>query len=376
MREPVIVAARRTPHGRFLGGGAGFSAADLGTAAAIAALAGFDPAAIGRVIIGNVLAAGVGMNVARQISLRAGMPVEVPAFSVNMVCGSGLQAVVLAAQAIIAGDADAILCGGTESMSNAPLLRQRAPESRTLEADALLLDGLTDPSSGLPMVATAERLARDFTIGREEQDMYAERSHRRYAEGLAAGRFTDEIIACDPLTRDEHPRPGIALAKLATLKPVQGPEGTVTPGNASGLNDGAAMLIVADAAAARRNGWPILARIDAWALTGCDPATMGLGPVHAIRRLEKQRGKKQYDHIELNEAFAVQALACIRSLDLDPERVNPHGGAIAVGHPLGASGARLAVHLARSTAAGVSRSSLATLCIGGGMGLAVSFGAP
>jgi len=376
MREPVIVAARRTPQGRFLGGGASLSAADLGAAAAVAALAGFDPAAIGRVIIGNVLAAGVGMNVARQISLRAGLPCEVPAFSVNMVCGSGLQALVLAAQAVIAGDADAVLCGGTESMSNAPLLRQRAPESRPLEADALLLDGLTDASSGQHMVATAERLARDFAINREEQDLYAERSHRCYADGLAAGRFADEIVACDPLTRDEHPRPGIAVAKLATLKPVQGPEGTVTPGNASGLNDGAAMLVVADAATARRNGWPILARIDAWALTGCDPATMGLGPVYAVRLLEKKAGKKHYDHIELNEAFAVQALACIRSLDLDPERVNPHGGAIAVGHPLGASGARLAVHLARCTAAGVSRSSLATVCIGGGMGLAVSFGAP
>lgn len=376
MREPVIVAARRTPVGRFLGGGAGLSAMDLGVAAATAALAGIDPAAIDRTIVGNVLGAGAGQNVARQIALRAGVPASSPAFTVNLVCGSGLQAVVLAAQAVLSGEADAVLCGGTESMSNAPLLRQRAPESRPLESDSLLLDGLTDAGSGEHMVLTAERIAVQQDISRLEQDAYALESQRRYAEALAAGVFSDELVPVGSLVRDEHPRPGTPPAKLASLKPVVGLAGTVTPANASGLNDGAAMLVVADAAVARQRGWPALARIDAWALAGCEPGVMGLGPIHAVNQLHQRHGARAYDHIELNEAFAVQALACIRGLGLDQARTNPHGGAIAIGHPLGATGARLAVHLAQRTAAGSSRSSLATLCIGGGMGLAVAFGAP
>ena len=375
MREPVIVAARRTPWGRFLGGGAALTPADLGAAAADAALAGIDPVAIDRTIVGNVLGAGAGQNVARQIALRAGVPAASPAYTVNLVCGSGLQAVVLAAQAVLSGEADAVLCGGTESMSNAPLLRQRAPESRPLEADSLLLDGLTDAGSGEHMVLTAERMAAQQGIGRLVQDAYALESQRRYAEALAAGAFVDELVPVGTLVRDEHPRPGTPAAKLATLKPVIGPDGTVTPANASGLNDGAAMLVVADAAVAQQRGWPVLARIEAWALAGCDPSVMGFGPIHAVDRLHRRHGARVYDHIELNEAFAVQALACIRGLGLDPARTNPHGGAIAIGHPLGATGARLAVHLARRTAVGASRSSLATLCIGGGMGLAVAFGA-
>jgi acetyl-CoA C-acetyltransferase len=378
MNEIVIIAARRTPQGRLLGSLAQLSAADLGTAAAHAALTGIDPAAIDQVVVGNVLSAGVGMNVARQIALRAGLPERTPACSVNMMCGSGLQAVLLAAQLIRAGEAEAVLCGGTESMSNAPHLLQRAPEGRRLGADGradhLLADGLTDPLRGEHMAFTAERLAATYRISREEQDACAQQSHAAYAAAEAAGAFAAELAPLPQLARDEHPRPGITVAKLAALKPAFSATGTITAGNASGINDGAAMLVVADAATAARRGWKPLARIRAWAAIGCDPATMGLGPVHAIRRLEDRHGLRAADHdaIELNEAFAAQAIACQRELQLPPERVNRCGGAIAIGHPIGATGARLVAHLAQRTAAGACRRSLASLCIGGGMGLAIS----
>jgi acetyl-CoA C-acetyltransferase len=382
MSDLVIVAARRTPQGRYLGAAAGLGAADLGAAAARAALAGLDPAAIDLVVVGNVISAGTGMNVARQIALAAGVPQAVPAHSVNMMCGSGLQAVIAAAQAIRCGEAEAVLCGGSESMSNAPLLARRAPEARAIDGpvagDALLRDGLVDPLLGEHMGLTAERLARLHGITRDEQDRFAERSHRLQGEALAAGRFAAELVPVGALERDEHPRPGLALAKLATLKPAFAADGTVTPGNASGINDGAAMLVVASAAAARRRGWPALARIAGWAVVGCDPALMGLGPVHAVRWLRDRHGirAEDCDAIELNEAFAAQALACQRGLGLDPARVNADGGAIALGHPIGATGARLLVHLAQRTAAGASRRSIATLCIGGGMGAAVALEAP
>lgn len=377
MTDIVIVAARRTPFGRLLGSLAGLSAADLGVAAATAVLEPLGPDAVDQVIVGNVLSAGLGMNVARQIALRAGVPERVPAFSVNMMCGSGLQAVLLAAQTINAGEAQAVLCGGTESMSNAPHLLQRAPESLRVgadgRADSLLRDGLVDPLAGEHMGITAERLATRYKISREEQDLYAERSHAAYAAALEADAFARELVAMPQLARDEHPRPGLTAAKLATLKPAFSATGTVTPGNASGINDGAAMLVVTSATHAARRGWQPLARIRTWAAVGCDPVTMGLGPVHAIRLLEQRSGLRaaECDAIELNEAFAAQAIACQRELGLPPERVNPHGGAIALGHPIGATGARLVVHLAQQTAAGASRRSLASLCIGGGMGLAI-----
>ena len=329
-------------------------------------------------IVGNVLGAGLGMNVARQIGLRAGVPERVPAFTVNMMCGSGMQAVILAAQAIRAGEARAVLCGGVESMSNAPHLLQRAPHARRVgsdgRADSLQCDGLVDPLLGEHMALTAERLAQRYRIERLEQDAFAERSHRLHAEALAAGRFAAELVAIDGCERDEHPRPGLTLEKLATLKPAFSASGSITPGNASGVNDGAAMLVLADAALARERGWPALATIHAWSAVGCDPATMGLGPVHAIRRLRELHGvdARECDHVELNEAFAAQALACLRELELEPRSVNPDGGAIALGHPIGASGARLLVHLAQRTAAGATRRSLAALCVGGGMGLAMA----
>ncbi len=384
MDDIVIVAARRTVQGRFLGALKERSAADLGVAAGAAALnqlpreAG---AAIDQVIIGNVLGAGLGMNVARQIALRLGLSERVPACTVNMMCGSGMQAVILAAVAIRAGEARAILCGGTESMSNAPQLIQRAPDVRRLgtdgRADALQHDGLIDPLLGEHMGLGAERLASRYRLVREVQDAFAQESHRRYAQADSVGRFADELVPLPGLDHDEHPRPGITCEKLAALKPSFAATGTVTPGNASGINDGAAALVVAGAAFAQQRGWPVLARLAAWTTVGCDPAAMGLGPVHALRDLQLRLGVRlaEADHIELNEAFAAQALACIVELGLPPGQVNPDGGAIALGHPIGASGARLLVHLASRTAAGASRRSLATVCVGGGMGCAMALSA-
>ncbi len=374
MNDIVIVAARRTPFGRHLGAAAGWSAVDLGVAAARAALAGFDPLAIDLAIVGNVLGAGVGMNIARQIALRVGLPQAVPAFSITMMCASGLQAVALAAQAIRAGEAEAVLCGGAESMSNAPLIAARAPAARPCAGDTLLCDGLVDPSSGEHMALTAERLAERYAISRDEQDEFAARSHRAWAAAVDAGAYAGELAPIEAFAADEHPRRGIARDKLAALKPLFRADGTITAGNASGINDGAAMLVVADATTAARRGWPALARIAAASAVGCDPALMGLGPVHAIRRLRERHGVRieDCDAIELNEAFAAQALACIRELGLDPARVNPDGGAIALGHPIGASGARLVVHLARRLAAGAGRRGVAALCVGGGMGVAMA----
>jgi acetyl-CoA C-acetyltransferase len=378
MIDLVIVAARRTPQGRLLGSLATSSAADLGVAAAEAVLSGIDPASIDQVIMGNVLGAGLGMNVARQIALRAGVPETTPACSVNMMCGSGMQAVILAAQAIRAGEAEAVLCGGCESMSNAPQLLQRAPASRRIgcdgRTDSMLCDGLTDPLSGEHMAITAERLATRFAITREAQDAHAERSHAAWSTAHGAGIFAAELVPLPALAHDEHPRPGISAAKLATLKPAFSASGTITAGNASGINDGAAVLLLASAAAATRHGWPVLAHLRAWSVVGCDPTTMGLGPVHAIRRLHEHHGidARDCDTIELNEAFAAQAIACQHELQLPPDRINRCGGAIAIGHPIGATGARLLVHLAQRTAAQASRRSLASLCVGGGMGVAIA----
>lgn len=384
MRDVVIVAGKRTPVGRFMGALRGQSAADLGVVAAAAALASLTTPAgdqVEQVIVGNVLGAGLGMNAARQIALRSGLHERVPAYTVNMMCGSGMQAVFLAADAIRYGDADLILAGGAESMSNAPHLLQRSPESRRIGADgrtdSLQVDGLVDPLRGEHMGITAERLASHYRITREDQDTFAERSHRAYAKANLEGRFQKELVPMAELNRDEHPRPDINRDKLATLRPAFSATGTVTPGNSSGVNDGAAMLLLASAARAQKEGWPVLARLVSWTSVGCDPATMGLGPVHALRKLRDKHGTRlqDQDHIELNEAFAAQSLACLQELGIDESLLNRDGGAIALGHPIGASGARLLVHLAHLTAQGSSRSSVATLCVGGGMGLAMSLSA-
>lgn len=368
--KPIwIVAAKRTPQGRFLGGLTKKSAVELGVVAAKAVLAGLPPEAIDQVIVGNVLGAGLGMNVSRQIALGAGLPVSVPAFTTNMMCASGLQAVMLAVQAIRSGAARAVLGGGTESMSNAPYLLNRARSGYKLGdgvlIDSLLKDGLTDAFSDVHMGVTTERLAKKYRISREAQDQFSVTSQQRYAAAQAAGHFNDEIVPVDKVITDEHPRPETTVAALASLKPAFGEGGSVTAGNSSGINDGAAMLVVCSEERGRELGLQPLALITASAAVGCEPAEMGLGPVHATRRLG--RDVSDYDVIELNEAFAAQSLACVQELGLDPARVNVDGGAIALGHPIGASGARLLVHLAHRR----PQRGLATLCVGGGMGCAM-----
>jgi acetyl-CoA C-acetyltransferase len=369
MKPIWIVGAKRTPQGRFLGGLMKQSAADLGVAAANAVLAQIEAGSIDSVIVGNVLGAGLGMNVARQIALGAGLPVSVPAFSVNMMCASGMHAVILAMQSIQSGAARMVLCGGTESMSNAPYLLTRARAGYKLGdgvlIDSLLRDGLVDAFSNEHMGVTVERLAKDHAISREAQDRFAARSQQRYAAARSAGKFSDEIVAVGKVAEDEHPRPETTEATLAGLRPAFDDAGTVTAGNSSGINDGAAMLVVCDEARGRELGLQPMVTITVAATVGCEPALMGLGPVLATRKLS--RDPSGFDLVELNEAFAAQALACVKELGLDEEKVNVDGGAIALGHPIGASGARLLVHLAHRR----PRRGLATLCVGGGMGAAV-----
>ncbi len=378
MIEVCIVAAQRTPQGKFLGALQKLTAVELATHAGAATLRGVGAENIDLVILGNVLSAGQGMNLARQVGVRLGLPLTVPAFTVNMMCASGLQAVILAAQAIRAGEARVVLCGGTESMSNAPYLLPRARTGFKLGdatvQDALLCDGLVDAFDHEHMALSTERLAAHYQISRAEQDAFAARSQQRYATAHAAGAFAPELVTVEKLDRDEHPRPDTTVETLSTLKPAFQKDGTITAGNASGINDGAALLVVCDRKLAAERGWPVLAKIHASVSVGCDPKWMGLGPVHATRRLCEQSGllPDQFDTIEINEAFAAQAIACIRELKLDENRINPHGGAIALGHPIGASGARLLVHLAHRLARGESQRALATLCVGGGLGTAVA----
>lgn len=377
MVEICIVAAKRTPIGRFLGSLKDRSAVDLACVAGEAALRGLDPTLIDQVIVGNVIGAGSGMNVARQVGVRLELPLSVPAYSINMMCASGMQAVLLAAQAIKSGESRAILCGGTESMSNAPYLLPRARTGlkfgdATL-VDSVLCDGLVDSFDHRHMALTAEALGLQYGISRAEQDEFSLRSQQRYEAARTAGRFADELVPIDKLDRDEHARAETTLDGLRKLKPAFDPKGTVTAGNASGINDGAAMLVVANREFATVHGWPILATLSSWATCGCDPKLMGLGPVHAIRKMMDRDGLKiaSLDTIEINEAFAAQTLACARELSLDESCLNPDGGAIALGHPIGASGARLVVHLAHRLAREESSLALASLCVGGGQGISL-----
>lgn len=364
-----IVGAKRTPQGRFLGGLSNHSAVDLAVQAGRAALGTIDPALIDSVIVGNVLGAGQGMNIARQVGLRMGLPITTPAFTVNMMCLSGLQAVILASREIQAGGARLVLCGGTESMSRSPYLMHRARAGLKFGhaelVDSLLSDGLTDPTSGEHMALTAERIAERCQITRQAQDQFALASQQRYVHARDAGHFQNELIAVDDVTHDEQPRPETSLERLGKLRPAFSPTGTVTAGNASGLNDGAAMLVVCDAETGSQQGLQPMMIIRETVVVGCAPEVMGLGPVVATRKIG--RPVDDYDMIEVNEAFAAQTLGCLQELQLDHARVNPDGGAIALGHPLGASGARLLVHLAHRR----PRLGLATLCAGGGMGGAV-----
>ncbi len=371
-----IVGARRTPQGRFLGSLKKLSAVRLAVAASKAALDNIEPQQIDRVIVGNVLSAGLGMNMARQIGIGLGIPQDRPALTVNMMCASGMQAVILAAQSILVGESRVVLCGGTESMSSAPYLLDRARTGLRLGdsvlIDSVLRDGLVDTFSDEHMGLSADRLAADYQIDRAAQDAFALASQQKAAKAQKDGRFDAELVALPELGHDEHPRPDSSLDQLATLRPAFTSNGTVTPGNASGINDGAAMLVLCDAETASVNGWKPLARLQAYATVGCDPQRMGLGPVHATRRLCERHNLAldDFDAIEINEAFAAQALACLKEFQLDGERVNINGGAIALGHPIGASGARLLVHLAHQIAQGQATQTLATLCVGGGMGSA------
>ncbi|MBN2296278.1 MAG: acetyl-CoA C-acyltransferase [Pirellulales bacterium] len=386
MKRICIVSAKRTPQGRFLGSLSKFSAVDLAVAAGQAVMDsvdGMDEAIIDRVIVGNVLGAGLGMNIARQIGVGLGVPVERPAFTVNMMCASGMQALILAAQSIEVGESSVVLCGGTESMTRAPYVSDRARTGHRLGhgtlTDLVLRDGLIDTFADQHMGVSAERLAKRFGITREAQDQFALESQQKTHSAAEAGVFDAELTPVGDLKADEHPRPDTTLEKLATLKPAfvsedEATPGTVTAGNASGINDGSAMMLVCDEETAARQGWKPLAFMTAYATAGCDPKLMGMGPIHATHRLCEQIGVKPSDFelVELNEAFAAQALICIQVLGLDPARVNVNGGAIALGHPIGASGARIVVHLAHQLAAGKAKNALATLCVGGGMGAAVA----
>jgi acetyl-CoA C-acetyltransferase len=385
--DAVIVGACRTPIGAFGGALKDLSAVDLGAAVVREAMARarVSPADVDDVILGCVLQAGAGMNVARQAALRAGLPVEVPAETVNRVCGSGLQAVIHAVESIRSGGATLIVAGGTESMSNAPYLLKGARWGYRMGngdlVDSMVQEGLTCAINLHHMGITAEEVAGRYRVSRDDQDTFAAESQRRAALAQQSGRFAEEIVALtipqrkgDPVRveADEYPRPGTTAEKLAVLKPAFKKDGTVTAGNASGINDGAAAMIVATPDRARSLGSTPLARIVAYATAGVDPKIMGMGPVPAVRKALDRAGVAiaDIDLFEVNEAFAAQSLAVTRELGVDPERVNVQGGAIALGHPIGASGARILTTLVYALRARRLRYGVASLCIGGGMGIA------
>ena len=388
MDEAVILSACRTPIGSFGGVFTNLTAVDLGAVVIREAIAraGIDPADVGDVIMGCVLQAGAGMNVARQAALKAGVPVEVPAETINRVCGSGMSAVVHAIEAVKAGFVDAIVAGGTESMSNAPFILRGARWGYRMGnaevVDTMLGEGLTCAINGCHMGNTAEEVATRYRISRADQDAFAAESQRRAGQAVAGGVFEREIVGVEvpqrkgpPLrvTKDEYPHAGTTIEKLAALKTAFAADGTVTAGNASGINDGAAALVVSTAQKARDLGRRPLATILSYCTTGIDPMIMGMGPVAAIRKaLQRARlSLDDIDLIEINEAFAAQSLAVVRELKLDPAKVNVHGGAIALGHPIGASGARVLTTLVHALQARGGGRGVASLCVGGGMGTAM-----
>ncbi len=387
MSDVVITAARRTPVGSFLSSFASVPAHELGRVAILAALesAGVAPEEVSEVILGQVLTAAQGQNPARQAAMAAGIPKEVPAYGVNQVCGSGLRAVALAMQAIKSGDASLVVAGGQESMSLSPHAQSLRPGTKmgNLELiDTMIKDGLTDVFNGYHMGMTAENLAEQHQITREMQDAFAARSQNLASAARANGTFRDEIAAVTVKGRkgdtivdsDEFIRDGVTVESLAGLRPAFKKDGTVTAANASGLNDGAAALVLMSADEAARRGAPILARIAGWASAGVDPSIMGIGPVPATRRALERAGWSiaDLDLIEANEAFAAQALAVGKELGWDPDKVNVNGGAIAIGHPIGASGARVLTTLLHEMGRRNAKKGLATLCIGGGMGVALA----
>lgn len=389
MNDVVIVAATRTAIGSFQGALANVPAVDLGAAVIKRLLeqTQLDPAQVDEVILGQVLTAGAGQNPARQAAIKAGLPYSVPALTLNKVCGSGLKALHLAAQAIRCGDAEVVIAGGQENMSLAPYV---LPSARTGQrmghgqlVDTMITDGLWDAFNDYHMGITAENLVEKYSLTREQQDAFAAESQRKAVAAIEAGRFKEEITPIvlpqkkgEPLVfdTDEQPRPGTTAESLGKLRPAFKKDGSVTAGNASSLNDGAAAVLLMSANKAKALGLPVLAKISAYASAGVDPAIMGIGPVSATQRCLDKAGWQlgELDLIEANEAFAAQALAVGKALEWNAERVNVNGGAIALGHPIGASGCRVLVTLLHEMIKRDAKKGLATLCIGGGQGVALA----
>jgi len=382
----VIVGAARTPVGTFNGALAALPAHDLGKVAIKTALerAGVEAHRVSEVIVGQTLAAGQGQNPARQASIGAGIPVEVPAWGVNQLCGSGLRAVALGYQAIVNGDSEIVVAGGQESMSQAPHcahLRNGTKMGGLELVDTMLKDGLWDAFNGYHMGNTAENVAKQWQITRQQQDEFAVASQNKAEAAQKAGRFKDEIVPVTIKSRkgdiivdtDEHPKHGTTLEAISKLRPAFDKDGTVTAATASGINDGAAAMVLMKASQAAKEGRKVLARIVSWAHAGVDPSIMGTGPIPSSRAALKKAGWKieDLDFVEANEAFAAQACAVNKDLGWNPAKVNVNGGAIAIGHPIGASGARVLVTLLHEMQKRDAKKGLATLCIGGGMGIAM-----
>jgi acetyl-CoA acyltransferase 2 len=384
----VIVGAKRTPIGTLQGTLKSVNANDLGAHAAIAALAhaGVSAASVSQVIVGNVVQSSVdAIYCARHIGLKAGVPIAAPALTVNRLCGSGFQAIISAAEQLLLGDAEVVLAGGTENMSQTPHVIRGARDGfgfgRAPAVEDYLSAALVDSFTGTPMGITAENLAEKYQLSRADCDAFALESQRRYAAADAAGAFVSEIApyavaakkATIVVSKDEHPRPQTSAEALAKLPAIFKKDGVVTAGNASGINDGAAMLVVTTEAYAKAAGLKPLARIVQWGIAGVDPSIMGIGPVPAIQQALQRAGLSlsQMDLIEVNEAFAAQYLAVEKELGLDRSKTNVHGGAIAVGHPLAASGARILTHLVHQLALGHAQYAVGSACIGGGQGIAV-----
>jgi acetyl-CoA C-acetyltransferase len=388
LQDVYILSAVRTPIGKFGGSLASMTAADMGVVAAKAAMerAGVRPDQVEEAIFGNARQAGGGPNPARQISIHSGIPQEIPAYTVNKACASGLKSIALAYQDIATGNLECVLAGGTESMSRLPYYLDGARWGYRLGhqelVDGMYRDGFFCPMAKMVMGETAEVLAEQYKISREEQDQYALCSQVRAARAIEAGRFQDEIVAItlngkkgpQTFSRDEHPFIGASLQKMAQLSPVFSKSGTITAGNSSGITDGAASVVVASEAFAKQNHLKPLARILAVTSAGVDPRTMGIGPVPALRKMEQKHQLRlgDFDLIELNEAFAAQVLACDRDLHFDHDKLNVNGGAIALGHPIGCTGTRITVTLIHEMLKRKAKRGVATLCVSGGMGMALA----
>ncbi len=388
MQKVYIIAAKRTPIGTFGGSFEKVSAVDLGTAVVNNLLekAGIAPYEVNEVIFGNVLSAGLGQNVSRQVALKSGIPEYVPSYSINKVCGSGMKSIHNAYQTIALGEADVIIAGGTENMNQAPYLIKAARSGLKFGhqelTDSMLIDGLWCTFNDYHMGITAENLAEKYNISRQEQDEFAYNSQQKAAKATKESLFCKEIVSMpvkkgkliEDCSQDEHIRPETTIEKLSQLKPAFKKDGTVTAGNASGINDGAAALILASEKFVQEKGLKPIAEVTGFASAGVDPSVMGIGPVAAVNRLVEKTdiNLNDVDLFEFNEAFAVQSLAVLKELKVDPEKVNIYGGAIALGHPIGASGARIVATLLNAMTNNSARQGIASLCIGGGQGIAMS----